>query len=110
MSGNKGAEYIAKLISSSVHLEKFQMASSRVGNEGMRVLLEELCKHKNLKEVDISGNPTTIEIAPKILDLMKTNNDIRTLKIDDLGLTDDGINMIIKGIPKYLPNIEVKEV
>ncbi|GMH32642.1 hypothetical protein BSKO_00476 [Bryopsis sp. KO-2023] len=110
MSGSKGAEAIARILSRAPQLERFQMASSRVEAEGGNALAKSLCSGSCLVELDLSDNTMTEEVAEGLAAVIKHQSSLRVLNLNDTSLGDEGVAVIATALAQAAPQLETLEL
>jgi Ran GTPase-activating protein (RanGAP) involved in mRNA processing and transport len=101
MSGDEGAEHIAKVLARARHMQDFRMASSRVGARGGSALARALCVvgRPTLRRLDLSDNPLTGECAADLAACVAHHlPSLEALNLNDTSLTDEGVALVCRAL------------
>jgi large subunit ribosomal protein L31/Ran GTPase-activating protein 1 len=106
MSGDEGAEHIAKVLARARHMQDFRMASSRVGPRGGSALARALVAAPGgvgaaatLRRLDLSDNPLTAECAKDLAACVARHlPSLEALNLNDTGLTDEGVALVCEAL------------
>ena len=107
MSGDEGGASIGKLLAKMPSMERFQMASSRVGSDGVCHLVKGLCSATGLLSLDLNDNPATEECIPEIITLLQNQHQLRRLNLSDTSLGDQGVQNLAAALVSTAPDLEV---
>lgn len=103
MSGDEGAQHIARLLARCPLIEEFKMSSSRVGPDGGIALCKALAVGSSLVRLDINDNPMTVAIAEELAVCLRNQPNLTSLTLTDTGLTDDGVIVVCKALVESAP-------
>jgi len=99
MSGDEGAEHIARVLARARRMQDFRMASSRVGTRGGGALARALASlpasPSALARLDLSDNPLTAACASALAACVAHHaGSLVALNLNDTSLTDAGIALV----------------
>jgi len=107
MSGDEGAKELGNILSRMLNMERFQMASSRVGCSGALHLADGLCHSKRLLDLDLNDNPLTAGSVTGIGKLIELQSRLQAINLSDTSLGDDGVSQLADALIKGAPELQV---
>lgn len=61
-------------------------------------------------KLDLSDNPMTAEMADELAETVRQQPNIRTLILNDMSLTDEGVGCILAALQQSAPDLETLEL